>query len=406
MSGRGKSRGRGRGKAVTRAVTRSATKRSHDTASPGTSGTGAEGDAVYDSDSGDEGVTFRVRNDELRNAITETVTRLLPEILPDTIKQVLPASLNSVLPVIVSKVTDTAAKYMPLQNSQKDTREVNPVRQKAICGRTDDLVGGNEICNETSSNYSDVNKFKVSHDHVPLDIHLKPGQIGKISGYKYVKFGELLIKEQRDNEKMTLHIGGSDSSGQQIMVNPYHNQVKITHINQWDRAFSIFKYVLVKVHPEDAQGLIVYENLIKDMAFKGMNFLKYDRQFRQLKERNPSKYPWGSTEISLYAECITVPRSRDQVSAGQVIGQHYSQNQWSRNTSGQNHFLDFGSKGHGQNSVNLNDQGQEGLVQEKPRKKCFLFNGGYCKFKENCRFAHLCNICEEEHPECECDQQF
>ena len=36
-----------------------------------------------------------------------------------------------------------------------------------------------------------------------------------------------------------------------------------------------------------------------------------------------------------------------------------------------------------------------GEIEEKHRRKCRYFNRGYCKYKENCKYYHSPNICEE-----------
>ena len=183
---------------------------------------------------------------------------------------------------------------------------------------------------------------------------------------------------------MTLQFSQSSSAStsQNVMLNPLHNQVKIVHISQWDRAFAIYSYALLKAHPEDSQGLVLYGNLIKDLAFKGHNWANYDRKFRRLKEREPSKYPWGCTELTLYAESINTNRS-----SSQTLGP--------RKSTYQNNQGAFRPRGGQPNREPTHFQGRP------PIKKCFAFNKGFCKF-DPCRFAHICSKCGGQHSATNC----
>ena len=314
---------------------------------------------------GSDEVTFRIPDTLLEEKINSVIQRIVPDIVTKTVA----ATAKSMKATASASTGNTLAA------------EATSPLQAAVSKQVS-VVSGNAT----------ENAVNITHDP-PLDLHLKDEMLAKIIGYKYVKFGELLVKEQRDDEKMTLQLG-ANSGGQQIMINPYHNQVKIVHINQWDRAFAIYCYALVKAHPEDAIGLILYGNLIKDMAFRGHNWANYDRKFRRLKERDPSKYPWGCTELTLYAENIVARGSNSFQS--QTIGP--------RN---QNAQIPFRFRGGGQFDNNFPGQARGGgqfnsnSAGRVPVKKCYAFNKGFCKF-ENCRYQHICSKCEGQHPASKC----
>ena len=349
MSGRGRGRGgRGRGRGGSKAVggvtTRSAKRPSDtlDTPEPQTKMVHHE-DASSDAESD---ITFQITESALQAKISAAINSIVPSIVAQTAEAVRKATTTAQTPAPRAPETVT-----PLQQA---------VEQQTL------LISGNA---------GSANNNTVSSD-IPLDLHLKPEMLANIKGYKYVKFGELLIKEQRDNEKMTLHLGDNTSS-KQIMVGPYFNQVKIVHISQWIRAFDIFSYVLVRAHPDDATGLIQYGNLIKDMAFRGLNWANYDRQFRRLKERNPSQHPWGCTDLTLYSQNIIVPRG------GNLNPPHQGQN---------NQNMPFRTQGWQASNSHSN----------RPVKKCFAYNKSFCKFGPRCRYAHICTKCEGMHPASKC----
>ena len=351
MSARGRGRGRGRGgsSAVGGVTTRSSKRTSDasDVAEPQNKVAHHE-----DPNSDDEDITFHITESALEARIS--------------------AAINSIVPTIVAQTAEAAIKSMqskaistPQPSTSKAPETVTPLQQ-AVEQQTSVISGNAATADNTTSS------------EIPLDLHLKPEMLAQIKGYKYVKFGELLIKEQRDNEKMTLHLGDNTSS-KQIMVGPYFNQVKIVHINQWIRAFDIFSYVLVRAHPEDATGLIQYGNLIKDMAFRGLNWANYDRQFRRLKERNPSQHPWGCTDLTLFSQNIMVPRWGNMNSHQTPQGQN-------------NQNMPFRAQGWQGNNNHSN----------RPVKKCFAFNKNFCRFGPRCRYAHICTKCEGMHPASKC----
>ena len=407
MSGRG--RGRGRGRPPTNdsgtGVTTRSSKRGRDPNSNGeeTVAKVPREDDPNDlvSDGEDDEVTFKL-DDNIQKVVSDTVNK----IMPDAIAQVLPETINAILPDLVSKVTEatvTALKThtMAAPPAVPGPSTTNTPIQKAVDRQSGTILGGNDD-NCSSPN---LDTIKNDDDHVPLDLHLKPDQLAKIAGNKYVKFGELLVKEQRDNEKMTLQIGDENNlNGKQIMVNPYHNQVKIIHIGQWDRAYTIYKYVFLKSHPEDAQGMIVYEQLIKDMAFKGLKWAEYDRQFRRLREREPTKHPWGHTNITLYAQSMV----GSQGPSSQTLGNYKNQGQMNKSTNfgqSQNNFRGGQNYFRGQRSNGQNSNGQNPNSQNSGKKKCFAFNKGFCRYGSGCIFRHVCDICEQNHPSVRCQNR-
>ena len=253
----------------------------------------------------------------------------------------------------------------------------------------------------------------------PLDLHLTPKIKADIIGRVYVKFGQLLVREQRDNEKLTVKVAntnnGGQVQGQELSVSPYFNQVKITNINQWDRAHNIYMFTYLTAHPEEATGMVTYSNLIKDMAYKGFNWMTYDRKYRQLREKDHEKYPWGAIEMSLWAQYAVgqVPAGYQvignygQYQQGQRFHQQYQQGQgfqpWGSNGPRQQGFgrgRGFFRRGRGRGSFQRNGPGYNGEITRPG--VCFRFNRGEFCNQGMCRYQHACEACGGSHPAASC----
>ena len=341
------------------------------------------GGARGSDDDNDSEITFRLPDGLLEEKISAAINRIVPSIVAQTAQ----AAVKSMSAAMTSapQLSASGASQSPQPSTSAVTDTATPL-QEAVHKQAS-LIAGNAATASSSGT-------SISSE-IPLDLHLKPEMLANIAAYKYIKFGELLIKEQRDNEKMTLHLGDNTSS-KQIMVNPYFNQVKIVHINQWVRAFDIYSYVMVRAHPEEASGLIQYGNLIKDMAFRGLNWANYDRQFRRLKERNPSQHPWGCTDLSLFSQNIIAQRFQGNMNTPTPPTAQNSHNQMpAQNNHNQ---MPFRARGGWPGSSGPSNQ---------PPKKCFAYNKNFCRFGGSCKYAHVCSKCTGmlPHPAFKCRKQ-
>ena len=263
---------------------------------------------------------------------------------------------------------------------------------------------------------------KLNSPSLPPDIHLKPEMIAKIGGNKFVNFGKLLYKNDRDDKKFTLKLNSTNNFGA-ITVDKDEHSVRIKNIDAWDRAFTVFQYTYVKMHPEDALGLIKYGRDIKDMAWRGFNWLQYDENFRRLREYDTASNPWGKINADLWA-VWAIPRAIT-MNAGisQTIGRSFAQSSTSRNNNnfaGASANDNFGGRGQFGNSSSMGNQGGNGGFNRsnqggqfgngsssmgnqggnrglnKSDKPCFRFNGRFgerfCS-KPPCQYKHVCEIC-------------
>ena len=249
------------------------------------------------------------------------------------------------------------------------------------------------------------NKSKVCSVALPPDLHLSKDMKAKIEGCKFMKFGKLLYRDSHNEKKLTLKLA---SSGKSFVVDPNENSVYIKYIDQWDKAFTIFSYRYLIAHPEEANELLMYGRLIKDMANRGFYWYQYDEQFRRLKELDPKSKPWGVIEPTLWALYAT-PRN----------DYNHQINRLPQNSRGgfadhRGNGLDLEQEENPSSPSRYETKNTEGFDDEndsyqydemgQEEKVCFRFNKGqFCKFAQNCKFAHKCNACGSyDHGEIDC----
>ena len=289
--------------------------------------------------------------------------------LEDQIKKMVGVAVSAAIPELVKQVVAATATT----SSRTEAAGANPrpgtsaqtAVQAAVQNQTDVISVGN-----------------VSLPSLPLDLHLTADIKAKILGNKYVKFGQLLYRDASDHDKLTVQVNNTQIEGQHLTVNPYPQQVKIKDIAAWDRAFSIYCYTYFSRHGDQAQGLTQYGRLIKDMAWRGLQWAIYDQNFRRLRELNADSYPWGKIEPHLWSQCATPhPNSFNGPTQSENI------NNLSRSST-QSRGANFRPSSANQESAN----------------KCFRFNRGqYCA--QPCNYEHTCSNCGGQHTAASCTLQ-
>ena len=337
----------------------------------------------------------------LQDMVNEAIAKALPGVVSKAVTEAIP-QLVAAMPPLQSVPVGT-----DLVGGQSQSRE-------AALSVAANIAGG-EVEN------------KVQSVALPPDLHLSEDQKSKIVGDKYVKFGTLLFRDQQNEKKLTLKLNSSSNSPS-FVVDPNENSVKIRYIEVWDRAFTIYQYRYVQAHPEQAQGLLMYGRLIKDMAWRGLGWLQYDEQFRRLRETDPNAYPWGAIEPNLWATWA-LPRAIGQFSNNSnTIGRGQSrggrgyfnsgmgfENSFGRSSnnghqggnsfsngyagnSGRGHSFGFSGRGtsfgsnRGSRFANRQFGNNRQANGNNMRPPCFRFNAGrYCR--QPCDFGHVCMRC-------------
>lgn len=143
----------------------------------------------------------------------------------------------------------------------------------------------------------------------------------------------------------------------------------------WLDAWLVYSSVYLEFFPDQHQGMIRHQQVIKKMHGLGRDCIEYDRQFRLLKSRNPD-IRWGEYLTELANEfAMPVPQRKP---APRNVGAH-------RNVQG--------PSGNGRTAWLT--------AQSNP---CFRFNSQLgCTLGAKCRFAHKCSRClGVSHPVMRC----
>ena len=123
----------------------------------------------------------------------------------------------------------------------------------------------------------------------------------KIWANECVDFGALLASSPQTEGKYSLSMSPVGSSNQpQLTLKPYHASKRIQHIHQWVSAFSIFVSVYTERHKDETPQLMKYGEVIRDLAFKGGDWIWYNEQFRYIRQSAPDQYPWEQIHWELW----------------------------------------------------------------------------------------------------------
>jgi hypothetical protein len=95
------------------------------------------------------------------------------------------------------------------------------------------------------------------------------------------------------------------AKGGQIKLTPAKHPKPVNTIGQWCSFFYVYMSVYTDKHPTQAKYMLIYEQQIRSLAFKGGDWLKYDERLRKLRAKTP--IPWGKRHIDLWMECASAP---------------------------------------------------------------------------------------------------
>ena len=369
-----------------------------------------------------EGVSETMQNTQQLPVpdIQSLVTQAVRDILPSALSQALPTVMAALVPQQHNSVGNQDGVANATSQSNEDVslnlpqpnEDVSLAAQKAASVVAQNIVGPDLIEGEKEKDISSV--------ALPPDMHLSDDMKAKIIGNKFMKFGSLLYKDSNNERKLTLKLNGKSGS---MLVDPDENCVFIKYIDQWDKAFTVYFYRYVIAHPQEANALMMYGRLIKEMAQRGFYWYQYDEQFRRLRALDPKSKPWGSIDPTLWALWATTsPRNsfaststQSNNGRGQMLrgGQaNYGNRGYGNNGFQNNRFQSNGqsgyySRGNGRNFANrpYNNGGMpynrrpDAMAQQKV---CFRFNKGrICQ--PPCNYAHKCGNCgRTDHGQLNC----
>lgn len=136
---------------------------------------------------------------------------------------------------------------------------------------------------------------------MPIDMAVSDKLKGKIWANEYIDFS-LLLTKKKDQQSFNLCISKDAMlNGQHSITLETNQKVKyITNIENWITAFQTYVGVYTQKYPTDAPNLMKYSEIIRDLSLRGHNWKYYDENFRFMRQKSPSKFPWGSVHWELW----------------------------------------------------------------------------------------------------------
>jgi len=198
----------------------------------------------------------------------------------------------------------------------------------------------------------------------PLALHIDDKIKERIKLHKFVEFRSLL--PGNSETEYTIKVN-PNSESPALRLAPSNTVKNISTLEAWQTAFTNYHYIFIQAHPNASTHLLKYSEVLKELAQKfGINALNYyDRNFRLLREQNPSiQFSDIHSELWIRATALSpnsFPSSKNRL------------------------------------SPRTNQNGTQ------PRGVCFTYNssGAFCH-AQNCRFMHKCSLCFAGHPRYRC----
>jgi hypothetical protein len=202
-----------------------------------------------------------------------------------------------------------------------------------------------------SKNMSDTT---LTHTHLvstPLGFHIEAKTRAKIWSNAYIEYSTLLPQDPSKR----------DESPSKLALN----------IDQWLTAHNIYTYILLDRHPQLAQPLVKYTEVVRDLAKRcGMTAANYyDETFRSLRQDHPElRFDVPHHEIWMRASTLR-----------QTHANHTQQQPFRGRKPNPRSTV---SKGH-----------------------CHKFNAQDARCNTpQCPYTHRCSTCDQQHPKFRCPQ--
>ena len=192
----------------------------------------------------------------------------------------------------------------------------------------------------------------------PVDFKVADKLKQQIWNNQYVDLFSLLDPKY-ENSTPTGYDLVNDRSSDTFQLTPRKPVRKIQGLGQWCSSFQIYLTILCQKFPGQLPHLMTYMNTIKHLAHKNGDYIKYDEEFRYMRQH--INLPWNTTHSGLWLECFSNKQ---------------------QNNSKQNK-----QKPNFQNNTRFNPSFKKTV---HPTGYCFRFhNFGKCG-RDSCAFLHSC----------------
>lgn len=193
-------------------------------------------------------------------------------------------------------------------------------------------------------------------DSVPLGATVSQKIKQKIWNHEFVDLKSLLPSSGEEPLAITVKAG-------KIEVNQASNNKTPLSINQWTDAFLIFASIYLQKFPNDACNILKYAFTVREISRLHVDqaWRNYDESFRRIRES--SVIPWERpiAELRLKAASMGVRQANKPQTYKANKGQSF-----------------------------------------RSTKVCFAYNKGQRCNTSPCKYAHLCQECNGQHPKFKC----
>lgn len=212
---------------------------------------------------------------------------------------------NSILPPelidqLVTRVADEVSLRMastsgvlPSANALAEVPFTDPLATSSSLVQDSITAVQKNLTGETIGPRQPIPDQLFVSSNLPLDARVSDKIRAKIWNEEYIDFGTLIANPEIEN-KYSVTVNNAESGSMlSLCLEPASKPKKITTIDAWSSCFLIFVGVYTSKYPAEAPALMKYGEIIRDLAARGHNWSYYDQNFRFLRQRQASAFPWG-----------------------------------------------------------------------------------------------------------------
>ena len=232
-----------------------------------------------------------VPREEVATPSTANVT--LPAIPPDLVEQI----VNRVADEVSRRMASGTGGLPSNTNALKEVPVIDMTAAGSAANGISPLVQGS--INAVQKNLTGETVPKAVPDQLfissslPVDARVTDKIRAKICNQEYIDFGTLLANPVLDN-RYSITVGNAESGAlPSLCLEPVSKPKQITSIEAWTSCFLIFVGIYTSKYPAEAPALMKYGEIIQDLAARGHNWRYYDQNFRFLRQKQASAFPWG-----------------------------------------------------------------------------------------------------------------
>ncbi len=168
----------------------------------------------------------------------------------------------------------------------------------------------------------------------------------------------------------------------------------LTH-SEYSFGWRIYKAVYLESHPDEVDAMLQYENDVCNLAGQGLDWARYDEEFRKGKEIH--NYPLNVMRPDLDRLLYSVGISSFRPSQNFQSSQNFRPSHSQSFRSTQCKFEAIQSR-FGDNTEARKSYGEPSMYIQKGFCYQYHIKGQQCLFDTQCRYNHTCFKCFESHP--------